>query len=93
MPSIDNFPDKLVHNPPPHSIVHVYGGLGGAKHDLDGTKQTLGNHKTRRAFLTDYLEQFKQKGEMNKYYEEIHAPLKTIYKSEVKKNFPFRGDS
>ena len=84
-----DFPDKLIHNLPPHSIVHVYGALGGAKYDLNGIKH-LENHKTIRGLIyTDYLEEFKQKDELDKYYEEIHAPLKTIYKSEVQKIYPF----
>jgi NADPH:quinone reductase-like Zn-dependent oxidoreductase len=83
-----DFTDKLIHNLPAHSTIHVYGMLTGVKYDLNGVRH-LEHHKTVKGLLyTDYLEEFKQKGEMDKYYEEIHAPLKTIFKSEVQKIYP-----
>jgi len=55
--------------------------LSDVKEFEDG-KSIQGLHYAR------YLEEFQKKGELDSYYGEIHAPLRTIYKSEIHKSYP-----
>jgi len=85
-----DFTDKLVKNLPANSTVHVYGMLSGDwKYNLAETKQFEDGKTVKGLVYTTYIEERKQKGEMDQYWEEIHAPLRTIYKTEVHKVFPF----
>ena len=78
----------MIHNLPSNSTIYVYGALGGAKYDLSVSKHLEHDKAIKGLVYTSYIEEFKQKGELDKYYEEIHAPLKTIFKSEVQKIYP-----
>jgi len=83
-----HFTDKLLHNLPAHSTIYVYGALGGVKYDLNEVRHFEHGKTISGLLYTSYIEEFKQRGEMDKYYEEIHAPLKTIFKSHVQKIYP-----
>ncbi len=80
--------EKLLKNLPSNSTVHVYGMLNGKKFILTDTKEFEDGKSIRGLHYARYLEEFQKKGELDKYYEEIHAPLKTIYKSEIHKIYP-----
>ena len=83
-----DFPDLLLQNMPANSTVHVYGVLNGKKYSLTDVKEIEDGKSVRGLHYQRYLEEFQKKGELDKYYEEIHAPLKTIYKTEVHKMHP-----
>jgi len=80
-----DFTDKLARNLPSNSTIHVYGVLGGTKYGLTETKQLDDGKSVSGLIYTTYFEERRQKGELEQYYEEIHTPLSTIYKSEIHK--------
>jgi len=84
-----DFADKVLKNMPANSTVHVYGSLGGnLKYRLIDEEKFDDGKCISGLFYLTYIGEFKQRGEMEKYWEEIHAPLKSLYKTEVHKVFP-----
>ena len=84
-----DFTTKLVSNMPVNSTCYVYGMLSGqVKWSLTETKK-LDDGKTISGLIyRSYIQEFKEKGELNKLWEEIHTPLKTIFKTETHKVYP-----
>jgi NADPH:quinone reductase-like Zn-dependent oxidoreductase len=83
-----DFTTKLLKNMPANSICYVYGLLSGdhkwqvwgkEKHELEDGKAVTG------LIMTTYIEEFREKGQLDKLWEEIHTPLKTIFKTETHK--------
>ena len=85
-----DFPEKLIRNQPANSTCYVYGFLnGGSLADLANARER-GDGKTIRGLgYTTYIEEFKQRGELDKFYQEIHPRLKTIFKTEFEKEYSF----
>jgi NADPH2:quinone reductase len=83
-----DFTTKLLKNMPANSICYVYGALSGEfkwqvwskeKHELDDGKAVTG------LMMTTYIDEIREKGKLDKLWEEIHTPLKTIFKTETHK--------
>jgi NADPH2:quinone reductase len=83
--------NKLLKNMPAGSICYVYGLLSEDhkwkvwdknKHELEDGKAVTG------LIISTYIEEFKDKGQLDKLWEEIHTPLKTIFKTETHKVYP-----
>jgi len=86
-----DFPEKILRNLAANSTVYVYGFLaGGEVQDLWRTRHLEDGKKVTGLIYTDYMEQFKKAGEIDKFYDEIHAPLRTIFKTDVHKIFEFK---
>ncbi len=84
-----DFTDKLVSLLPANSTVHVYGSLGGVvKYRLIDEIKFDDNKTVSGLFYLTYIGEFKQRGELAKFYEEIHTSLKTTFRSEVHKIYP-----
>jgi len=85
-----DIPEKLLRNQPAGSTCYIYGFLnGGTIMDLMNVKE-IGDGKTIRGLgYSTYIDEFKQRGEVDKFYEEIHSRLKTIFKTEFEKEYTF----
>jgi len=76
---------KFLKNSPPNSLCYIYGILeGGTFEDLTTTK--IENGKTGLLYK-NYLDEFKEKGELDKFYNEIHSRLTTTFKTSIQKVF------
>jgi NADPH2:quinone reductase len=84
-----DFPMKLLKNMPAGSIVHVYGTLSGDAKWTNPEPQTFEEDKKidKIRYLT-YIQEAKDKGELDKLYEEMHSHLKTTFKTNTQKVYP-----
>jgi NADPH2:quinone reductase len=83
--------NKLLKNMPAGSICYVYGILSGDKkwNIWDKTKHELADGKAVAGLVyRNYIQEFKDRGDLNKLWEEIHTPLKTIFKTDTHKIYP-----
>jgi len=83
-----DFTDKILGILPENSTCYVYGSLGGNKYKRTETKEVENGKKIVGIQYLQYVKECQEKGELDKFYEEIHKPLKTIFKTQVQKVFP-----
>jgi len=86
-----DFPEKILRNLPANSTVYVYGFLaGGELQDLWKTRELEDGKKVTGLVYRDYLEEAKKNGELERFYDEIHTPLRTIFKTDIHKIYDFK---
>lgn len=81
------FTTKVIKAQPRGSIIYVYGGLAG--NDVTGLELLdLAPEKSVTGLIVfTYLEKLRKNGELNKFYNEIHALLPTVFRTEIQKVF------
>lgn len=82
------FTDKLMGILPENSTCYIYGSLGGNKYKRTETKELENGKKVVGIRYLGYLKECKEKGGLDRFYKEIHTPLKTIFKTQVQKIYP-----
>ncbi len=80
-----DFTDKLIRNLPANSTVYVYGLLGGSKYGLFEEKQLEDGKSVKGLISYSYVMEWKERGELDKLYDELQSKLKTVYKSDIHK--------
>lgn len=81
------FTSKVLRNQPRKSIIYVYGMLAGP--DVLGLdlKDLVEGRSVSVLFLFDLTGKLRAKGELPKFYNEVHALLPTIFKTDIQKVF------
>lgn len=81
------FTAKILKNQPRNSITYVYGGLEGS--DIIGLdlKDLVEGKSVSVLLLFDLTNKLRAKGELTNFYEEVHALLPTIFRTEIQRVF------
>ena len=87
--AVNTLAPKIIRNQPPNSTCYVYGMLGGGELDFSKVEHLEDGKKIAVLMYLDYIQECKDKGELDKYYNEIHSRLKTTFKTHIRKVFPF----
>lgn len=83
-----DFTAKISKCQPPNSICYAYGMLSGQVTWSIPEKKMLDDGKAITGFVsTHYVNEFKNKGELDKLFKELHTSLKTIYKIHINRTF------
>jgi NADPH:quinone reductase-like Zn-dependent oxidoreductase len=83
--------DKLLKNMPVGSICYVYGMLSGDHKwkGWDTKKYQFEDEKSVTGLVyTTYIDELKEKGQLDKLWTAIHGSLKTIFRTNVHKIYP-----
>ena len=81
------FTTKVIKSQPRGSIVYVYGGLAGFEVVGLSIFDLLDEKSVSGLILFDYLDEVKRKGGLEKFYDEIHKDIGTVFKTSINKVF------
>ncbi len=79
--------NKILKSQPAGSELLLYGLLDGPEIKNISIMELFKGKKIGSLFMPNYAEEFNQKGELNKFYDEVHHLLPTVLRSHVQKTF------
>jgi len=80
-----SFTAKIVAAQPRNSICYVYGALESFKVGDVGIFDLFKNKLVGGLLIFEYIEELREKGELAKFYDDVHALLPTLFSSKIQK--------
>ncbi len=80
-----SFTAKVVAAQPKDSVCYLYGALEGPELKGFTFLKLLKKKSLATLLMAEYLEEFREKGELAKFFDEVHALLPTLFASKIQK--------